>query len=341
MHFCAPGKTGAEVPVMNYKKIAQIANVSVSTVSKALSGSKEVSDELAKRIIDIAMSGGYFEEKGKRKIEYTNEKELSIAVVCPEIVSIEYAREITAIKRAVEARSAVAAVYVYDFDCEKLDKIIKTLTVRNCADGIVLFPMNNSIFETPIPIVTISSQLCKYDSVSCSNQTYFDEIVSYLKNLGHKRIAFVGESLTISKQNCFCRSMEKFGLTCNEDDIYTISERFERIGYAAAEKMLKKELPTAVVCAYDEIAIAMIHSFKDHGVSVPADISVIGINDIPSAAYSQLPLTTVRTFQEDQGEILVKLLYDKIFGKSQLVQHITVDPELVVRKSTGRARTAE
>ena len=132
MHFCAPGKTGAEVPVMNYKKIAQIANVSVSTVSKALSGSKEVSDELAKRIIDIAMSGGYFEEKGKRKIEYTNEKELSIAVVCPEIVSIEYAREITAIKRAVEARSAVAAVYVYDFDCEKLDKIIKTLTVRNC-----------------------------------------------------------------------------------------------------------------------------------------------------------------------------------------------------------------
>lgn len=336
-----PHKTGTEVPVMNYKKIAQLANVSVSTVSKALSGSKEVSDELAKRIIDIAISGGYFEEKGKRKIEYANEKELSIAVVCPEIVSVEYAREITAIKSAVEARGAVVSVYVYDFDSEKLKKIIKTLTVRNCADGIVLFPMNNSIFETSIPIVSISSQSCKYDSVSCKNEAYFDEIVSYLKNLGHKRIAFVGERLTVSKLEAFRRSMEKFGLTCNEDDIYTISERFERIGYAAAEEMLKKELPTAVVCAYDEIALAMIHSFKDHGIAVPDEISVVGINDIPSAAYSQLPLTTVRTFQEDQWEIVVKLLYDKIFGKSQIVQHITVDPELVIRKSTGKARTAE
>lgn len=326
---------------MNYKKIAQLANVSVSTVSKALSGSKEVSGELAKRIIDIAISGGYFEEKGKRKIGYTSEKELSIAVVCPEIVSVEYAREITAIKSAVEARGAVAAVYVYDFDCEKLEKIIKTLTVRNCADGIVLFPLSDTIPETSIPTVTISSQTSKHDSVSCKTETYFDEIVSYLKNLGHKRIAFVGERLTVTKLESFRRSMAKFGLDCNEDDIYTISERFERIGYAAAEEMLKKELPTAVVCAYDEIALAMIHSFKDHGIAVPDEISVAGINDIPSAAYSQLPLTTVRTFQEDQGEIVVKLLYDKIFGKSQIVQHITVDSELVIRKSTGKARAAE
>lgn len=326
---------------MNYKKIAQLANVSVSTVSKALSGSKEVSDELAKRIIDIAISGGYFEEKGKRKIGYTSEKELSIAVVCPEIVSVEYAREITAIKSAVEARGAVVAVYVYDFDCEKLEKIIKTLTVRNCADGIVLYPAGDVIPETSIPIVAISSQSSKYDSVSCCNEAYFDEIVSYLKDLGHKKIAFVGENLTVSKLEAFDKSMTKFGLICDKNDIYTISERFERIGYVAVEKMLKKELPTAVVCAYDEIALAMIHSFKDHGVAVPDEISVVGINDIPAAAYSQLPLTTVRTFQEDQGEILVKLLYDKIFGKSKIVQHITVAPELVVRKSTGKARTAE
>ena len=324
---------------MNYKKIAQLANVSVSTVSKALSGSREVSDELAKKIIDIAISGGYFEEKGKRKIGYANEKGLSIAVVCPEIVSVEYAREITAIKSAVEARGAVAAVYVYDFDDEKLEKIIKTLTVRNCADGIVLYPGKNTMLETSIPIVTISSDMCKYDSVSCSNEAYIDEIISYLKSLGHKKIAFVGECLTVSKLKSFRRSMEKCGLVCDESDIYTISERFERIGYVAVEKMLEKELPTAVVCAYDEIALAMIHSFNNHGICVPDDISVAGINDIPAAAYSQPPLTTARTFQEDQGEMVVRLLYDKIFEKSQLVRHITVEPELVIRKSTGRART--
>lgn len=211
--------------------------------------------------------------------------------------------------------------------------------MRNGANGIVLYPHGDVTPETTIPIVTISHQVGKYNSVCCDLDLCFDEILATLTALGHRRIAFVGERFTASKRASFCRAMEKSGLSCDERDIYTVSERFEQIGYIAAEQMMQAALPTAVVCAYDEIALAMIHRFGISGISVPSDISVVGINDIPAAAYAQVPLTTVRTFQEDQGEIVVKLLYDQIFGKAQAVRHVSLHPELVQRKSVGIPRT--
>ncbi len=87
------------------------ANVSLSTVSKALSGSKEISDELRQNIIQIAKEMGYFEEKRKRKIEYSKSDAITIAVICPEIISLFYAGEITAIKNKIEESGGLCAVF--------------------------------------------------------------------------------------------------------------------------------------------------------------------------------------------------------------------------------------
>ncbi len=325
---------------MTYRKIAQLANVSLSTVSKALSGSKEIREDLREEIIRIAIEQGYFAEKGRRKIEYAKNGAITAAIVCPEIISIAYAGEITAVKEAIEERGGLASIYVYDFDREQLNRIIETITVRNCADGIIMFPPGPFSTGHSIPIVGICSYDMDYDTIHSDVGAYFLDVVSYLKELGHREIVFVGETNTVSKLEAFRKSMEKCGLPCGEDSVYIIEERFEAIGYQAAKEIMgRSSLPTAVICAYDEIAMALIHSLTEKGIRVPEQISVVGINDIPMAAYSQVPLTTVRVFQENQGEIAVNLLYDKIFGRSEVIQHITVKHELVKRKSTGRART--
>lgn len=98
-------------------------------------------------------------------------------------------------------------------------------------------------------------------------------------------------------------------------------------------------MPTAVICAYDEIALGLIHSLSERGVCVPRDISIVGINDIPMAAYSSVPLTTVRFFEREQGRIAVELLYDKMFEKSRIIQHIRIDHELMIRRSTDKVRS--
>lgn len=323
---------------MTLKKIAQTAHVSLSTVSKALSGSKEISEELSQTIIKIALEQGYFEEKGKRKIEYSKMDAINIAVICPEIISLDYAKYITCIKNAVEAKGGLPSVYVYDFDREKLVKMLETITVKKCADGIILFPPDRFSFPSSIPAVAVSLENAEYDTVYCDPDLYFYDIISYLKNKGHTKISFVGEAYTMRKLEAFKNSMKKLGLKINEEDIYVIHERFEQIGYKAAEKMLQKPaLPTAVVCAYDEVALALIHRLSEHGVDIPGSVSVIGINDIPMSSYSQIPLTTVNTFHEEKGKIAVNLLYDKILNNVDSVRHIAVKHQLIERKSSGKA----
>ena len=73
---------------MTHKKIAELAHVSVSTVSKALSGSREVSRELTEEIKRIAIETGYFQEKSRRRLMYEKDQQVLIAIVCPEVVKI-------------------------------------------------------------------------------------------------------------------------------------------------------------------------------------------------------------------------------------------------------------
>lgn len=321
---------------MTYKKIAQIAHVSISTVSKALSGSKEISEDLRRVIIEIAEKEGYFAAKSKRKIEYGLANSVTVAIVCPEIISLAYACEITAIKTELEKRGAVVAVYVYDFELEKLQYIIEQIIVGGRADGIILFPIRNFFPTCSIPIVGICNEPVNYDTVSCDLEASYTEIIEYLKKLGHREIAFVGEELTVTKQNTFISCMKKANLFCSENNIYVFKARFEDIGYLAAEEMFKQNtLPTAVICAYDEIALGFIRRLKEKGLSVPDDMSVVGMNNIPMAAYASTPLTTVHFFEKEQAKIAVELLYNKIFEKTETVQHVTVQHKLIVRASTG------
>lgn len=323
---------------MTYKKIADLAHVSLSTVSKALSGSSDVSNELKEKIIKIAIEQGYFSEKNKLRRDNTDNQSIGIAVICPEIISVTYSHAITNIKNEIELIGGTASVYIHDFDTDKMNKLIENITVRRSADGIIVFPTDGDIMTTTIPTVAISSK-ANCDTVYCDVTAYFDEIVEYLKDMGHREIAFVGEKYTMEKLRAYKSSIEKHGILYRDENVYVIDGRFEKIGYEAAERMIKNNrLPTAVICAYDEIALAMIHRSSENGIKVPETVSIVGINDIPSAQYSSIPLTTVKTFKEDLGRIAVGVLYDKIFGNDGTVRHVTIGHEFIERKTVCRCK---
>lgn len=82
----------------------------------------------------------------------------------------------------------------------------------------------------------------------------------------------------------------------------------------------------------------MIHRFSENGIKVPETVSIVGINDIPSAQYLAIPLTTVKTFNEDLGRIAVGVLYDKIFENDSTVRHVTVKHEFIERKTVCRCK---
>lgn len=327
---------------MNYKKIADEANVSVSTVSKALSGSGEISEELSERIKKTALRLGYFKEKNKRKLEYRKDKALLIAIICPEIISVYYSRILTEIKKEIENRGGQVAIYVYDFDKEKLKNIFSMLAFSKETDGIITldssFPESVPDFKPDVPTVCFSDAAGKhYDTIGVNTKDVINDAVSYLKSMGHTKIGFIGEELTMGKYYAFKNALEACNLTFDERYMYISDERFAKIGVLAAEKVAAADIrPTAFVTAYDEIAIGFMHEITKYGLSVPEDFSIVGINDIPLSNYTNIPLTTVRMFYDERLKMAVDILYDKIFGKSSSVKHISVRHEFIERSTVKK-----
>ena len=111
-------------------------------------------------------------------------------------------------------------------------------------------------------------------------------------------------------------------------------------GYEATKELLKKSRKFTALFAFNDLAaIGAIRAIDEAGLRVPDDISVIGFDDIPNAAYTRPSLTTVRQPVVKMGEIAARTLLEQIEKRSKYVPEIAVEPELVVRESTAAVRS--
>jgi DNA-binding LacI/PurR family transcriptional regulator len=111
-----------------------------------------------------------------------------------------------------------------------------------------------------------------------------------------------------------------------------------RLGYPFAKQLLDRKKPFTALLAYNDIsAIGAIWAFQEAGLRVPDDVSVVGFDDIPSAAFNSPGLTTVRQPLQRMGQIAAKTVIDQIEGTADYVAEIAIEPEFVVRASTGPA----
>ncbi len=323
---------------MNHKRIAELANVSASTVSKALSGSTEISREVRERIRKIAIESGYFKEKNRRKREYTNNGSIFIAVLIPELLGMYYSEAATRIKSEIEARGGHISIYVYDFDKDKMNSILEAIILNGATDGVIVFSEPELSVEPNIPIVCFGKDSsCKYDSVVNDVNSIVDNCIKYLKNSGHEEIGFVGERYTTKTNKAFVSAMEANGLKCRDEFIHLADARLENIGIEAAHKIMELTVkPTAVIGAYDVIALSLMHELDKIGIRVPDDISIMGINNISPSAYAHVPLTTVDTFSEEQYRMAVDILFDKILGGTSAVKHVLIEHKIIERASVKK-----
>jgi DNA-binding LacI/PurR family transcriptional regulator len=110
------------------------------------------------------------------------------------------------------------------------------------------------------------------------------------------------------------------------------------IGYPFAKQLLARKHPFTALFAYNDIsAIGSMWAIKEAGLRVPEDISVVGFDDISGAAYANPGLTTVRQPLIRMGQIAAQTVVDQIEGRGEYVPEIAIEPEFVVRASTGAA----
>jgi LacI family transcriptional regulator len=115
-------------------------------------------------------------------------------------------------------------------------------------------------------------------------------------------------------------------------------EATPQVGYPFAQQLLARKKPFTALFAYNDIsAIGAIRAFQEKGLRVPQDISVIGFDDIPGAAFHFPSLTTVRQPLVRMGQVAAQILLERIEGKRDYPAQVAIEPELIVRESTGEA----
>lgn len=312
------------------KDLAKLANVSVSTVSKAFSGAEDINKETKNRIFEIAKQTGCYGKFHKGKYH----KKI-IGVIVPEIVSDYYKIFLNILGNLIEKSGCIMLIATDDFSTTKQVELIDYFSSYLKVDGILVFELKNRLkkaYDTPI-ISLFGTADDKVDSVKTNLNFAMQDAVDLLIGYGHKKIAFLGERLTTSKAEIFERTLRNKKI----EDLIIIesSKRFEQAGIDCVRYLLENHPNcSAVICAYDNIAIGAIKEFKRHNLKIPEDISVIGIDNISVGEHSETALTTIDTNPEQICEIAWDLITKKLknpYFKSN--QNIEILSKLIVRES--------
>ena len=222
---------------MNLSTLAKLAGVSVATVSKAFSGSDEISPETREKIFSIAKEQGCYDRYNKNKFD-----KKVIAVICPELNSDYYNNLITILDKKITAAGGIMTVSVSNFSSDREKELFAYYSSYCKADGIITINQKAEIIgSTNIPYIGIfPGKNCKCpDAITGSLTGAFFDAVKHLKELGHTEIGFIGEKLTQTKSETFKDALRNLGLSVNNDFIATSNGRFEKAGISVIDNWVK------------------------------------------------------------------------------------------------------
>ena len=322
---------------MTLERIAELAGTSISTVSKAFAGSREISAYTKERIFAIAKETGCFEKYYKQPPSRP-----LIGLLFPEVESEYYARAIGMLEHEITARGADAVVVFSHFDPEDTARLFSELAYRIKADGVILAG-SGMLIKNPdeIPLVSYSSApSCPMnaDKVTVDMQGGILELVRLLKEYGYRRIGFIGERLTGGTLATLKEAIRSHGLHVYQKYIVETDARFTDAGAQGFEELVRRgDLPEVIVAAYDYIAYGAMKQARLGGYRIPDDISFVGIDDLSTAEYIETPLTSLHTHVEDVTKTLVDLVFKRIENRHHRERReITIPVTICLRSSLGK-----
>jgi DNA-binding LacI/PurR family transcriptional regulator len=232
-----------------------------------------------------------------------------------------------------------------------IDEYPRLLLARS-ADGLIAVDTPWTHDDLPIPVVTISghNEVKGVTNIMLDHTRAAELALEHLVKQGHRRIAFIKgqefSSDTEVRWNAILETSLRMKLKIHPK--LTIQLRGDDptpdLGYHVTQRLLAKHEPFTALFSFNDIsAIGAIRALREAGLRVPEDVSVVGFDDIPGAAFQNPGLTTVKQPLRKMGVIAAENLLQRIArpNADSFPRLITVEPELIIRKSTGPLRTPE
>lgn len=326
------------------KDIARLANVSHSTVSRALRQSHLVNVDTAEKIRRIAEETGYRPSAVARSL--VTSQTMMVGVVVTTIADPFVAEVFAGIEDEANAHNYSVFLANSNAEPEREIRVVHAFEERR-VDGIVVTASRvgalyaRMLSQMNIPIVLVNNQHPSefVHSVMIDNFDASRQAIRHLIGLGHVRIAYIGDRFghesDTERFSGYRAALDEADIPFQPELVVHGDGKAEG-GVQAMAKLLALEegRPTAVFCYNDMTALGALKSIRENGLRVPDDLSLVGFDDLALTQYFDPPLTTVRQPKYEMGRLAMQTLL-KVLAVPESEHHIKLAGELIVRQSTA------
>ena len=327
------------------KSVADHLGLTPGTVSAVWNNSpasRSIPEHTRKRILEAVQSMQYRPNFMARSLRV--QRTYTIGVILEEIGDGYGSMIVSGIEEYTRKKNYFFLTVAHRHDLELLETYTQMLLARG-VEGFLT--VDTSLRDAPsLPTVAVAGhrQLENVTNIILDHRKAAVLGLKHLLELGHLEIAFLkGQPESSDSEvrwNAICEVAQEMGIEICAERVVQLQglDSTPELGYPFGKELLARKVPFTALFAYNDIsAIGAMRAFQEVGLRVPEDVSVVGFDDIASASFCIPTLTTVRQPLKRMGQIAAETLIDRLEERGEFKAEIAVEPELVVRKSTGLA----
>lgn len=333
---------------VNLKRLAKELNLAISTVSRALSDSYDISEDTKKKVTALAKKLNYQPNPFARSLRNRSSK--TIAVILPEIANNYFSVAINGIEEVAQANNYHVLIYITHENIQKESEIVKLL-LNGRVDGILMSLSGGSedtghlkeLQESKVPVVFFDRVSDSIETVKVTTNNFESGYLatSHLISRGSKRIAYLTYSgdLSIEQQrmNGYLESVAHRGLPYRDEFIVRCNTNSEA-SYQKIKKLFSAdERPDGVFASVESLAILAYEVCSELNLRVPEDVKIVGFSNLRTASLLSPPLTTITQPAFNMGQEAAKALFNALKKPHVKLENQTIvlRSNLVERRSTA------
>lgn len=325
--------------------VARLANVSVASASRVVNGIRTNPATLA-RVREAVEAVGYVPNAAARTLRSRRTGQIAFAM--PDVANPVYTTMVGSIQAVARARGLRLMLHSTSANAEDELAMVHDLKHR-FVDGLILASLHltaahvEELRHATAPVVVIGRPTtgAQVDTVRAYSRKGAAEAIRYLHFTGRRRIAFVnGPQHTApgsSRRLGYFDGLRSCGLERDDALIEVADDFMIEPGRRAAARLLTRARPDAILCANDLLALGALAALREAALAVPGDVALVGMDNTSLSEVTWPPLTTVDLGSAERARLAAELLLERIERPDREPRVVGVEPQLVVRASSGAA----
>jgi LacI family transcriptional regulator len=331
---------------LNIEEIAKISDISRSTVSRVINYDTRVSEETRRRVQEVINRLGFQPNAMARSLAGGKSRILGMVIpvgVSALFVDPYFPMLIQEVSSACNARDYSVVLWLAEPEYER--RMMREILHNGLVSGVIVAsivfddPIVHALADSNIPFILVGRHLQneKIRYVDVDNLNSARKAVTHLLRLGRKRVATItgpqNMVVGMDRYQGYLDAIRWAGLVV-DPNLVVEGDFSDMGGYSSMQKLLPYH-PDAVFAASDIMAVGAMRALSEAGLRIPVDVAVVGFDDLPLAAHTNPPLTTIRQPAMRTGTVSTEILIEMVEHPVPQPHRIVLPTELVIRTSCG------